>query len=499
MSSLLTWSDPLTGLLSLLIFIGHVLVVCRAVTRPGRTPASRIAWVAVIMSLPLVGFIAYLLLGETNIGRARVRRLHEVLAQMRKPAAAGPDRAALPAATLEAFELGTTIDGLPPVAGNHIRLLGDPDAPASTPMVDSDVALAALTADIDAARESVHISFYIWLDDDNGGRIADAVAAAARRGVACRVCVDALGSRAFTKSPRWAQLKDAGVQLLATLNDIPRLGHLPVGRLDLRNHRKIVVIDNAIAYCGSQNCADPQFRVEARYAPWIDIFFRCEGPVVRQMQYLFLTAWLAEVTTDTDGLESLPAAEPGPPVFEDGAIAQTFGTGPTTPGPAMSDMFVATIFAARADLTITTPYFVPDEALLRAICAAPRRGVRTRIVFPTRNNSWLVADACRSTYPAMLAAGVEIYEYPLGILHTKSMTVDGELALVGSANMDRRSLELNFENNLLVSDREVTASIIARQEKYLSVSDRVAPESVDAWPFRMRLVQNTVGMLGPLL
>ena len=124
----------------------------------------------------------------------------------------------------------------------------------------------------------MHISFYIWLDDRNGGKVADALVAAAKRGVHCRIMVDALGSRAFIHSPRWRQLRDAGAHVVAMLDDVPRLGHLAVGRVDLRNHRKIVVIDNAIAYCGSQNCADPEFRIKPRFAPWVDVLLRCEGP-----------------------------------------------------------------------------------------------------------------------------------------------------------------------------------------------------------------------------
>ncbi|WP_226346927.1 phospholipase D-like domain-containing protein [Agilicoccus flavus] len=363
-------------------------------------------------------------------------------------------------------------------------------------MRDSDLSIDALAADIERARESVHISFYIWLDDDNGGKVADAVCAAARRGVTCRVMVDALGSRGFTRSPRWRQLQEAGAHTLATLDDIPRLGHFAVGRLDLRNHRKIVVIDNRVSYCGSQNCADPQFRIAAKFAPWVDIWLRCEGPVVRQEQYVFLTAWIAETG---ESVEGLPTAQPEPEAFPDGVVAQMFGTGPTTQGNSMSDMFVATIFAAQRELVITTPYSVPDEALLRALCAAPRRGVRTTIVFPERNNSPLVGASCSSTYPALLGAGVEVYEYPLGLLHTKSMTLDGRIALVGSANMDRRSLQLNFENNLLVDDPDLTASIRRRQDSYLSVSRRVAPDAVRRWSFPKRLVQDTVAVLAPLL
>lgn len=482
-------------LFTLLLFALHLVVAARAITRPNRIPASRVAWVAVIMLLPLLGVIAYLMLGETSIGRERIKRLNETKARMPLPDDAAHAPTDVDSRTATLFALGRSINGFGVVAGNRIDLLGDPDAPVDAPMRDSDIAIDVLVADIEQAREHVHISFYIWLDDRNGGKVADAVCAAARRGVHCRVMVDALGSRDFTRSPRWRQLRDAGAYTLATLDDIPRLGHLAVGRMDLRNHRKIVVIDNRIAYCGSQNCADPQFRVEARFAPWVDIFLRCEGPVARQAQYLFLGAWIAETG---EPLEALPSAPPSQRVGP-GVTAQMFGTGPTIHGNAMSDMFVAAIYAARQELLVTTPYFAPDEALLRALCAAPRRGVDTTIVFPAHNNSWLVGSTCRSTYADLLASGVAVYEYPLGLLHTKSMTLDGEIALVGSANMDRRSLELNYENNLLVADRDVITAIRRRQLGYLAASQRVAIDAVRAWPFRKRLVQNAVGMMAPVL
>ena len=484
----------LSQLPALLLFAMHLGVAARALTRPNRTPASRAAWVAVIMLLPLVGVVAYFLLGETSIGRGRAQRLSETLKRLPPPPAPAAHPPSSQASAL--FDLGRSINGLAPVAGNRITPLGDPHAPPDQPMRDSNAAIDTLVVDIAAAREHVHISFYIWLDDHHGGQMADAVCAASRRGVACRVMVDALGSRAFIRSPRWRQLQDAGVRVLATLDDIPRLGHLAVGRLDLRNHRKVAVIDNRIAFCGSQNCADPEFRVAARFAPWVDILLRCEGPVVRQAQHLFLSTWIAETG---EQIESLVSAPPAPEVFAPGVVAQMFGTGPTTAGNAMSDMFVATLYAARHELIITTPYFVPDEALLRALCAAPRRGVRTVLVLPTRNNSKLVGAACYSTYAPLLAAGVEIYEYPLGLLHTKSITADRQIALVGSANMDWRSLQLNFENNLVIDDAATSATIRERQLGYVSVSQRVALDTARRWPFGRRLVQNAVGMMAPVL
>jgi cardiolipin synthase len=476
------------------VFVIHLLTVLRAVTRPNRTPASRVAWVAAIMCLPVIGVLAYLLLGETSIGRGRAQRLNDAEQRLALPAGAGTKPGDPVAATIS--DLCRSINGFGPTPGNRIAVLGDPAASPAEPERDCDAAIAALVEAIEGAAEHVHVSFYIWLDDVNGGRVADAISAAARRGVTCRVMVDALGSRDFIRGPRWRQLREAGARLLAALEDTPRLGHTALHRVDLRNHRKLAVIDNRVAFVGSQNCADPQFRVKPRYAPWIDILLRCEGPVVRQAQHIFLGTWIAETGED---LHELPAAAPEPERYDDGVVAQMFGTGPTTPGNPMSDAFVSALYAAQHELIITTPYFVPDQALLRALCAAPRRGVETTLVLPARVDSPLVAAACRSAYPDLLRCGVRLFEYPRGLLHTKAVTVDARITLAGSANMDRRSLELNFENNLLVLDRGVTAAVRDRQLGYLSQSAIVKPETVEDWPFRVRLAHNVVAMASPLL
>lgn len=478
------------------MFVAHVGVAARVITRPNRAPASRIAWIAVIMLVPLAGIVAYFLLGETSIGQARIRRVRQTEKALPPLAEEGFVPQGLPSHEAALFDLGCSINGFRVVGGNRIVLLGDAQAAPDEPMRNSRAAREALLRDIDAAQEHVHVAVYIWLEDDAGRRIAAAIANAAQRGVQCRVMVDALGSRDFARSATWKLLRAAGVRLHSTLRDVSRLRHMAFSRVDLRDHRKIVVIDNRIAYCGSQNFADAAFHVKARYAPWVDAWLRCEGPVVRQMQYLFLRGWIPE--TGETQLEHLPTHTPAQ-VFEPGCVAQAFETGPASRPNAMSDMFVACIYAAREELVITTPYFVPDESILRALCAAPRRGVHTTLVVPARNDSWLVGSACRSTYLDLLNSGVAVHEYPLGLLHTKSMTIDGELALVGSANMDRRSLELNYENSLLIADCAAAQSIRERQMGYLSVSRQVRLQEVQAWPFHVRLVQNVVGMMSPVL
>lgn len=467
---------PLLVVFALVVL--DLVFLCVAIVRPHRSPASRVAWVSVILLVPVIGIIAYLFLGNTSIGRDRLRRLRDAEQRIpRPPLTPTPE---LDRTARSAFDLTRAINGLGPSDGNTVVL-----SPTPEETIDQ------LAADIDAATDTVHISFYIWLDDTSGTRIVDAIVRAARRGVTCRVMVDALGSRKFLRTEQWTRMRDAGAHTVAALDDLPRLGRLAVGRLDLRNHQKIVVIDDRIAYCGSRNCADPEFRIKPKYAPWVDVFFRLEGPVVAAQQWIFAIGWMVETEEQITPVATAP-------VTAGKTVAAVFATGAMTPG-AMSAAFVTTIESAREHLTITTPYFAPDDALLQAICAAPRRGVKTVMIVPAHNDSALVAAAARSSYEYLLAAGVELYEYPLGLLHSKTMTVDGRLSLVGSANMDRRSLDLNNENNLLFLSAEVTATLMQRQDTYLAASARVMLDEVQAWSFFGRLANNTVAMLSPVL
>ena len=191
-------------------------------------------------------------------------------------------------------------------------------------------------------------------------------------------------------------------------------------------------------------------------------------------------------------LEPLPAGKAG-------FTAQVIGTGPTVRYSAMPEVFETLIFEARNEICISTPYYVPDESMQGALCACARRGVDTKIIFPARNDSFVVRAASRSYYPDLLAAGVKIFEYEGGLLHAKSLTLDGEISLIGSANMDRRSFELNYENNILFHDPELTKAFRERQETYLDSSHEVTLEMVEEWPIHERLLYNFVGMFGPVL
>ncbi len=472
----------------LLHILVQVAIIVRVLLRPYREPASRIAWIVVIIAIPLLGILAYLLFGETSIGRYRIERLRDVLQRLPRvddsDGAATPTLpTAVPQRYAHLFQVGKTINGFDPVGGNQATL-----------MADSNAAIDSIVADIDAATEHVHLLFYIWLPDNNGCKVVEALKRAASRGVSCRAMADGLGSRTMIDSPHWRSMQEAGVHLGKALpigNPLLRPLH---GRIDLRNHRKIVIIDNQITYCGSQNCADPEFRVKAKYAPWVDVLMRFEGPIVFQNQYLFASDWEAETGEHLGDLFNLPL-----PSTAAGFPAQVIGTGPTAQSSAMPEVFETLMFAARRELVITTPYYVPDESMQMALCASARRGVETTIIFPARNDSWIVAAASRSYYADLIAAGVHIYEYEGGLLHSKSLTLDGEVTLIGSANMDRRSFELNYENNILFYDPALTADMRQRQQNYINSSHPVTAEMVDGWVWYQRLWNNTIAMFGPVL
>ena len=468
-----------------LLALVWLAVLVRAVLRPHREPASRVAWVAVIAMLPGLGMLIYLLLGETSIGRKRVSRKREVLDSLPLPSIEADNRftPSIPDHCAPLFQLGESVNGFKPVGGNSAEL-----------MKDSNSGIDAMVADMDAAHDHIHLIFYIWLQDNNGLKVVEALKRAAARGVACRAMADGLGSRTMIRSRCWKEMREAGVRVAVALPIGNPLLRPFYGRIDLRNHRKIVVIDDRITYCGSQNCADPEFRVKPKFAPWVDALMRFEGPIVRQNQYIFIGDWMAYVDEDIRNLLEAPIAASGA-----GFPAQVIATGPTVRNSAMPEVFEALMYSARKKLLITTPYYVPDESMQGAICAAAYRGIETTIIFPARNDSWQVAAASHSYYAELLEAGVNINEFGGGLLHTKSVTVDDDITLIGSANMDRRSFDLNYENNILFCDASLTAVMRDRQETYLAASEQVHLSDVENWSIPRRFWNNLMGMLGPVL
>jgi cardiolipin synthase len=393
-----------------------------------------------------------------------------------------PDKGGVAA---QAFATGLATSGFGVVQGNLASMLPEGDAEMDD-----------IVAGIDTATDHVHLVFYIWLPDTAGTRLAEAVIRAAERGVAVRVLVDDIGSRPLVRSKLWGRMKGAGiVAVRAAPLSYPLITFL-FQRLDVRNHRKVAVVDGRLAWCGSRNCADAAFLPKAKYGPWVDILLRLEGPVVRQMQIAFLKDWLIYRPEDTSLIGHLDYC---PEPREGGFDGQVIITGPDQSQMSLADTMAAMLYGARERVIVTTPYFVPDRQTLTALCAAARRGVNVTLILPARNDNWVVGAAAESHFDEVLRAGVRLHLFEPGLLHAKIMTVDGELALIGSTNMDRRSFDLNYENALLIHSREITGLLDARQDSYIGRAHEVGLADLNRWGRLRRVRNNTVALAEPLL
>lgn len=472
---------------SISVFI-HTIVawalIMRVLLRPRLDPSTRFAWIMVIETVPVLGILAYLLFGEVRMNQAEVLRMADVrdrLTGLRLPSpdvVRDPPNFARPV-----IAANEAVGGMPVLGGNSVQLLKE-----------SDEAIDDLVAAIDGAQDHVHILFYIWLTDTSGLKVKDAVMRAAGRGVACRVIVDALGSRPLVRSRHWKQMKGAGVECVTAFPmGVPLISML-FRRLDLRNHRKILLVDNRIAFTGSRNCADMAFAVKPRFAPWVDVLFSVEGPAVRQLQSVFLGDWMSYTGMDLGAmLQPVDALEGA------GNTAQVVATGPDRRAGSIADCMAGMLYAARERVVITTPYYVPDASLDGAIRAAARRGVEVTMILPARNDSIVVSAASQGFYYGLLSAGVKMHLFEGGLLHSKIITVDGRMAMIGSANMDRRSFDLNYEVNMSLFDESLVAQIDARQDSYLQRAKPLSLEDVRRWSAGRKLRNNLLALASPLL
>ena len=481
-----------TNILLTIHFILLIVISLRVLARHDLSSPARLAWLVILFILPYIGVVVYWMFGEIHLGRGFEREHRQIIDRLHShdPEVLGHKASlaeAIKPAYQAAFAYSANVTGFHTTLGNRAEL-----------MADAADTQARMIADFDAATDHIHVLYYIWLIDGMGIDTAEALMRAARRGVTCRAMVDGMGSRKMIGSRIWQDMQDAGVQVSVALPISNLIKVILFSRLDLRNHRKITVIDGKIGYCGSRNCADPEFRVKPKYAPWVDIMLRVEGPVVAQNQILFASDWLTQnpetpvesfkYYTDIDSEQQA-----------DGFAAQVFADGPTQRHGTTPQLLGALISQAQHTLIISTPYFVPDYSLVSILCATAYRGVDVTMIFPQKNDSFVVAATSHSYYWQLLEAGVKIYEYKPGLLHAKTLTIDGEISLIGSTNLDLRSFDLNYENNVVISDKTLTADIVERQFQYIADSDEVLREHVEAWSVPYKIWNNIVATMGPVL
>ena len=456
-----------------------------------RRPAgSAFAWLLLVSVLPFVGLVVYLLFGERPIGRKRLRRAHAFYGSF--PAAAGPswaldvaETAQLPPAQRGLSNLALRASGLPVLKGCTLAL-----------HAGAETILRAIISDVDTAQESVDMAFYIWNAGGTADDVATALERAARRGVRCRVLLDALGSKAFLKSGGPARLRAAGIRVEVALAIGP-LG-LVFQRADLRLHRKIVVVDERIAYTGSMNLVDPRFfKQDAGVGEWVDAMARIAGPAVAALRAVFLFDW--NLQTGDPFVASSEAAFAARRAVGGAALVQVVPSGPGVESLANLRILVDAVATACRRIVLTTPYFVPDPALALGLQNAAMRGVEVIIILPAVNDSKLVTYASRAFFDDLLAAGAQLLQFEGGLLHTKSVTIDDSFALFGTVNLDMRSLHLNFELMLVVYDSGFNAALLALQRSYARNARALDAAAWQARPAHERLIEGVASLVAPIL
>ena len=478
-----------TGQLTALLLTGaHVLVVLAAAVTISlhKKPSSAVAWILAIIFIPVIGIIAFFLVGFGRLPRRRREIQREVNEFMLARGGVVDHRVAHlePEWLTTATTLNETLGALPMVRDNAAQLIED-----------YETSFAAMVADVDSARSYVHVEFYILVKDPTTTPFFDALARAVARGVKVRVLSDFLSCHTLpNRKETEAAFKEMGAQWHPMLPLRPLRGQWQ--RPDMRNHRKIVVIDGLIGYAGSQNMIDSSYLKPAnirRGLHWHELMMRVEGPVVGELDAVFATDWFSETDEQFPLLASarpgsgtanaVLAAEPASVID-----AQVVPSGASFENDNNLKLFVLLINNARTRVSITSPYFVPDDATLLAITTAAARGLEVELFVSEVADQFLVYHAQRSYYAALLEAGVAIYLYRSPtVLHSKHFTIDSEVAVIGSSNMDIRSFSLNMEVSVLVRGREFVDRMKVVEDNYRALSVRLDREEWAARPLRSKV------------
>jgi len=449
-----------------------------------RDPRSALGWIAVCLILPLAGPLLYWSMGINRISR-KARRWQESGRRL-----AGPDifqtfplERPFPEQLPEAFHLeelrslSDRVVASPLTGGNRI-----------VPLHNGDMAYPAMLEAISAARQSVHLSTYIFDGDATGRRFVEALTAAASRGVEVRVIVDGLGEKYSFPTAR-RLLRGSRVQIVRFLP--MRKG----GRLNLRNHRKILVVDGAAGFTGGMNIGGRHMVAQAATpSPVVDLHFGVAGPLVADLQRVFLEDWYfvtGRLLDDERFFPPLPAAGT--------AVARAIADGPDKEFRKLHWIIMGALSCAAKSVRIMTPYFIPDRSLISALATTAMRGIEVCLVLPALNNLPYVHWASRSYLWELLQCGIRVFYQPPPFVHTKLLLVDGLWCLIGSANLDPRSLRLNFELNLEVYNGKLAGVLEQHFQEALSRSREITLEEVDGRPLAEKLRDGAAKLLSPYL
>ncbi len=479
-----TWWVLLVMVFDITIRVAAIIIIPR-----NRRPTAAMAWLLAIYFIPLIGVFLFLLIGNPRLPRKRRLKQQRINDYIRETSAHldfGSLRPNAPEWFTSLVTLNRNLGALPLAGDNGAQLIAD-----------YDTSIQAMADAVREAEHYVHVEFYILQADQTTDVFFRALEEVVARGVTVRVLMDhwANRSKPYYKTTI-ARLDAMGAHWRLMLPVQPLKGKYQ--RPDLRNHRKLLVVDGKVAFTGSQNLTDSTYNLPKnirRGLHWVDLMARIEGPVVASINAVFLSDWYSETDEVLTDEIDLFHVQSGPGDLD----CQIVPSGPGFEFENNLKMFMALLFAAQRRIIIVSPYFVPDEGLLLAITTACQRGLQVELFVSEEGDQAMVYHAQRSYYEALLRAGVRIWMYRKPyILHTKSLTIDDETAIIGSSNMDMRSFGLNLEITMLVRGSEFVDQLREVEDLYRSLSRELTLEEWKQQPLRSTVLDNLARLTSAL-
>ncbi len=471
------WWEAIQSIPHLRAWIGglwaaYIAILAVWIVWEKREPAATLSWLFSLAALPVLGYLVYFLLGPRRIRRQQLRRVRSRTLLGSEFCEEGCEDGR----DMQLARLALRTTGLPPMHARTAALLED-----------GAEAFDAMLAAIAQATHHIHLATYIYDADTTGANFRDALIERARAGVRVRLLIDSVGSGGLSES-FFRELKKAGGEI-AWFHPI-RLRPLRLPAFNHRSHRKILVVDGHTGFTGGINITDTQ-DARRRTDAYRDLHLRIEGHAVRGLQLVFLEDWAYATGTALRDARLWPLPE------HEGALALVAPSGPDSPWQAIHRIQVEMIHAACERVFLVTPYFVPTPAARLALTNAALRGVEVRVLVPARSDSRIVSAAARSYYDELLAAGVRVFEYLPGMLHTKALLVDEDEIFLGSANFDNRSFQVNFELSVQMHDVALAEELGRLLDGYLADAREVRPGEIAPWP--QRLLDAFARLLSPML
>lgn len=474
------------AILGLLFGYGLTLFLVRwVILTRRRQPASTVAWILAIVLLPYFGGLLFLFFGINRVDRRKKRRRAARKSMQGKMPALHPvsleaePLKSLPEQIHRMVRLAARLDETVVTGDNEIEVFND-----------TNIILRRIEEAIIGAKHSIHLEYYIWRPDKTGIRLRDLLIKKAREGVKVRFLYDGLGSIFLTRA-FMRPLRESGAQIAVF---IPGRSFRERWSLNLRSHRKIVVVDGRVGLTGGMNIGEEYLGRDRRLGYWRDTHLLMRGSSVSQLQQVFTEDWFYATGEEVRGPHEFP-----PPECAGSIAAQVISSGPDGDLREFHSLMFGAINDARSEILLTTSYFVPTEPLLAALCTAAARGVRVRLLVPMKSDHRFVVLAGRSYYDQLLDTGVEINEYKRGIMHSKTLVIDDCWSLVGSPNFDPRSLLLNFEVGVVMYDRGIAKILKEHFETDLEYCRRIHREEFERRPLGSVFAENFCRLFSPVL